>query len=218
MHPDNHYLDGALVRTACHQMPSNETNILRGKHGKTRINPDDDNVASLLSIPIHLHGGNSTEATAVTSMKTTIRQRDSMRPPMDLVTRLIPSSTRHSNISKKSGKIKSISSSGQAIMPGSRLSIAELVLTCRHDNDHNFPRSPSHIFEANRRIRDSFYAIFKPDNPLYPLTIPLIPSYGNNDVWPYAHPLTPFVTDIDIIFLRRDRIIRRGHMRRCGRI
>jgi hypothetical protein len=43
MHPDNHYLEGSLVRAACHQMPSNETD-LRIKRGKNRINPDDDDV------------------------------------------------------------------------------------------------------------------------------------------------------------------------------
>ena len=59
------------------------------------------------------------------------------------------------------------------------------MLMDRHDNDHHFPRSPAHIFGYNRIIRDKFYDVFKPNNSIYPLSIPIIPSYGNNDVWPY---------------------------------
>ena len=79
----------------------------------------------------------------------------------------------------------------------------------RHDNDHHFPRSPANIFGYNRIIRDKFYDIFKPNNSIYPLSIPIIPSYGNNDVWPYPSSLI-MVNLLDIIFSRRDRIIRRG--------
>jgi hypothetical protein len=84
------------------------------------------------------------------------------------------------------------------------------MLTDRHDNDHHFPRSPAHIFGYNRQIRDKFYDIFKPNNSIYPLTIPIIPSYGNNDVWPY--PPASMLVDVDIIFSRRVQIIRRGRL------
>jgi endopolyphosphatase len=60
----------------------------------------------------------------------------------------------------------------------------------RHDNDNHHPRSPSHIYESNKVIRDKFYDIFKHEDPLYPLTIPIVPSYGNNDVWPYEYILS----------------------------
>ena len=91
-----------------------------------------------------------------------------------------------------------------------------MLMGYRHDNDHHFPRSPSHIFGYNRVIRDKFYEIFKPNNSFYPLSIPIIPSYGNNDVWPYV-PCSTLI-DIDIIFSRRDRIIRRDRMLRYGMI
>jgi endopolyphosphatase len=65
------------------------------------------------------------------------------------------------------------------------MSLFVISLIDRHDNDNHHPRSPSQIYESNRVIRDKFYAIFKPEDPLYPLTIPIVPSYGNNDVWPY---------------------------------
>jgi hypothetical protein len=64
-----------------------------------------------------------------------------------------------------------------------------------HDSDNQYPRSPSHIYESNKHIRDKFYKIFKPDNPLYPLSIPIVPSYGNNDVWPYLVQKNILTTD-----------------------
>jgi len=95
------------------------------------------------------------------------------------------SSTLPSNTSTKSGKIKSISLSGQVTMLGVPPHAKCPMLMDRHDNDHHFPRSPAHIFGYNRIIRDKFYDVFKPNNSIYPLSIPIIPSYGNNDVWPY---------------------------------
>jgi len=102
---------------------------------------------------------------------------------MDPVTRPTPSSTQLLNTSKRSGPIRLTSSYGQAITRGPPILLLGSYSN-RHDNDNHFPRSPLHIFDANREIRDYFYAIFKHENPLYPLKIPLIPSFGNNDVWP----------------------------------
>ena len=46
MHPDKHYLEGSLARTACHRMPLNDTGIRR-KSRKNRINSDEDHVRLL---------------------------------------------------------------------------------------------------------------------------------------------------------------------------
>lgn len=57
----------------------------------------------------------------------------------------------------------------------------------RHDNDRNFPRTEMHIFDMNQHVSDMFYDSFKnPDtnNPRN-LLVDLVPSLGNNDVYPH---------------------------------
>ncbi|KAI5837788.1 Metallo-dependent phosphatase-like protein [Morchella snyderi] len=63
--------------------------------------------------------------------------------------------------------------------------------SARHDNDANIPRSETQILDLNRRISDSMFAVFgKPDNlgdddPTNDLIVPIIPTLGNNDIFPH---------------------------------
>ncbi|KAI5955972.1 PPN1 [Candida theae] len=54
----------------------------------------------------------------------------------------------------------------------------------RHDNDRNYPRTEQNIFEMNDHVSRLLYETFKKkDTP--ELEIDLIPSLGNNDVYPH---------------------------------
>ncbi|CAK9441961.1 uncharacterized protein LODBEIA_P57840 [Lodderomyces beijingensis] len=54
----------------------------------------------------------------------------------------------------------------------------------RHDNDRNFPRTEQNIFEMNEHVSQLLYETFKKeDTP--ELAIDLVPSLGNNDVFPH---------------------------------
>lgn len=63
--------------------------------------------------------------------------------------------------------------------------------SARHDNDANIPRSETQILDLNRRISDGMFAVFgKPDNlgdddPTNDLVVPIIPTLGNNDIFPH---------------------------------
>ncbi|KAG0125649.1 Metallo-dependent phosphatase-like protein [Tuber indicum] len=63
--------------------------------------------------------------------------------------------------------------------------------SARHDNDANIPRSDSQIFTLNRRITQGMVDVFgKPDNlgdddPTNDLVVPIIPTLGNNDIFPH---------------------------------
>lgn len=54
----------------------------------------------------------------------------------------------------------------------------------RHDNDRNYPRTEQNIFEMNEHVSKLMYETFKKkDTP--ELAVDLIPSLGNNDVYPH---------------------------------
>lgn len=59
----------------------------------------------------------------------------------------------------------------------------------RHDNDRRFPRTESNIFEMNERVSKLMYETFKKEHPrggpVRQLQVPLVPSLGNNDVFPH---------------------------------
>lgn len=57
----------------------------------------------------------------------------------------------------------------------------------RHDNDRHRPRTESQIFEWNSIVAKKLEDIFKNKNSLNPreFDVPLIPSLGNNDVFPH---------------------------------
>lgn len=49
--------------------------------------------------------------------------------------------------------------------------------SARHDNDNKIPRTPSAIYEMNRRLAHQMSETFP--------NIPIVPSIGNNDIWPH---------------------------------
>ena len=55
----------------------------------------------------------------------------------------------------------------------------------RHDRDNRFPRTEMHIFDMNEKMVSKFEDLFGCDDLLHPLTIPVVPSIGNNDVYPH---------------------------------
>ncbi|KAF8306485.1 hypothetical protein DL93DRAFT_216749 [Clavulina sp. PMI_390] len=58
----------------------------------------------------------------------------------------------------------------------------------RHDNDPKHPRTPAEIYELNTMVANRMASIFTSKG------IPVVPSIGNNDIWPhnimYAGPST----------------------------
>ncbi|KAJ7047361.1 endopolyphosphatase [Mycena alexandri] len=49
----------------------------------------------------------------------------------------------------------------------------------RHDNDRKLPRTPAEIYDLNRAVASKMTAVFTSRG------IPVVPSLGNNDVWPH---------------------------------
>uniref|UniRef100_A0A1D1XWA1 Endopolyphosphatase n=1 Tax=Anthurium amnicola TaxID=1678845 RepID=A0A1D1XWA1_9ARAE len=54
----------------------------------------------------------------------------------------------------------------------------------RHDNDENIPRTPTEIFQLNKLIADKFLKTFLNKKEYAPHFIPIVPSIGNNDIYP----------------------------------
>lgn len=57
----------------------------------------------------------------------------------------------------------------------------------RHDNDRKYPRTEANIFEMNEHVSNLMFDAFKSnesDDP-FSLKVPLVPSLGNNDVFPH---------------------------------
>lgn len=57
----------------------------------------------------------------------------------------------------------------------------------RHDNDRRYPRFEQAIFDLNEQISDLFYETFRNRNDSDPrkMDVELVPSLGNNDVYPH---------------------------------
>lgn len=56
----------------------------------------------------------------------------------------------------------------------------------RHDNDRQYPRTETHIFDMNQLVSDYVVETFRSENEYgSPLSIPVVPSLGNNDVYPH---------------------------------
>lgn len=57
----------------------------------------------------------------------------------------------------------------------------------RHDNDRAIPRTEAQIFDLNREISDKFVELFRNESSPdpYELNLKVIPSLGNNDVFPH---------------------------------
>ncbi|PAV20894.1 vacuolar endopolyphosphatase [Pyrrhoderma noxium] len=52
--------------------------------------------------------------------------------------------------------------------------------TARHDNDREIPRTPDEIYDLNRAVVRRMTEVFTTRG------IPVVPSLGNNDVWPHV--------------------------------
>ena len=58
--------------------------------------------------------------------------------------------------------------------------------SARHDSDEKIPRNADEVLETNRWVADKFAEVFsKADDPQNSLTIPIIPTFGNNDILPH---------------------------------
>ena len=59
--------------------------------------------------------------------------------------------------------------------------------SARHDRDEALPRTPDQVLGANKRIADMFMQTFGAGNGNYgsPLAIPVVPTFGNNDILPH---------------------------------
>ena len=61
--------------------------------------------------------------------------------------------------------------------------------SARHDNDEQYPRDEKQITSLNKYTVSKFYEVFgnsdDDDNPLNDLTIPVVPTWGNNDILPH---------------------------------
>jgi len=54
----------------------------------------------------------------------------------------------------------------------------------RHDRDNKHPRTESHIFDMNK-LMVQYLDFLKSDDPIQAYEMPVVPSIGNNDVYPH---------------------------------
>lgn len=63
--------------------------------------------------------------------------------------------------------------------------------SARHDNDETIPRTEKEVLNLNRYVVDKVLEVFgKPDNrhddnPTNDLVVPVVPTFGNNDILPH---------------------------------
>ncbi|KAG4442734.1 hypothetical protein IFR05_001751 [Cadophora sp. M221] len=58
--------------------------------------------------------------------------------------------------------------------------------SARHDSDEKIPRNANEVLDTNRWIADKFLEVFSTDNnPKKDLAIPIISTFGNNDILPH---------------------------------
>ncbi|KAL4791777.1 Metallo-dependent phosphatase-like protein [Aspergillus venezuelensis] len=57
--------------------------------------------------------------------------------------------------------------------------------SARHDNDEKIPRSPDEIVELNEALAAKFIDLFENSDTARGLSIPIIPTIGNNDIMPH---------------------------------
>lgn len=55
----------------------------------------------------------------------------------------------------------------------------------RHDNDNHLPRSASAIYKLNADMVEKFKEVFGSKDPRNVFSIPIVPSLGNNDIYPH---------------------------------
>ncbi|THW29991.1 Endopolyphosphatase [Aureobasidium pullulans] len=63
--------------------------------------------------------------------------------------------------------------------------------SARHDNDEKIPRNVQQVVQLNQLLVDKFYEVFgknqeePDDDPTNDLVVPVIPTFGNNDILPH---------------------------------
>lgn len=58
--------------------------------------------------------------------------------------------------------------------------------SARHDSDEEIPRNANEVLSTNRWVAEKFAEVFsKSDDPKNSLAIPIIPTFGNNDILPH---------------------------------
>jgi endopolyphosphatase len=58
--------------------------------------------------------------------------------------------------------------------------------SARHDSDEKIPRNQEEVLNTNRWVAEKFLEVFgKDDDPKNALTIPIVPTFGNNDILPH---------------------------------
>ncbi|PWY73227.1 vacuolar endopolyphosphatase [Aspergillus sclerotioniger CBS 115572] len=57
--------------------------------------------------------------------------------------------------------------------------------SARHDNDEKNPRTAEEIINLNKFMADKFAEVFKGKGATHGLSIPIVPTFGNNDIMPH---------------------------------
>ncbi|RAH87564.1 endopolyphosphatase [Aspergillus japonicus CBS 114.51] len=57
--------------------------------------------------------------------------------------------------------------------------------SARHDNDEKNPREPEEVLDLNKLLAKKFVETFKDDRSVKGILIPIIPTFGNNDIMPH---------------------------------
>ncbi|RAK97084.1 endopolyphosphatase [Aspergillus ibericus CBS 121593] len=57
--------------------------------------------------------------------------------------------------------------------------------SARHDNDERNPRTAEEIIDLNQFMADKFAEVFKGKGATHGLSIPIVPTLGNNDIMPH---------------------------------
>ncbi|KAF9870013.1 hypothetical protein CkaCkLH20_12493 [Colletotrichum karsti] len=57
--------------------------------------------------------------------------------------------------------------------------------SARHDSDEDIPRNASQVLGTNRLIADKFFETFAHPTDSTRMTVPVIPTFGNNDILPH---------------------------------
>lgn len=57
--------------------------------------------------------------------------------------------------------------------------------SARHDNDESIPRTEDEVMQLNDMIADKFYEVFRSKDSPRGLSIPVVPTIGNNDIMPH---------------------------------
>ncbi|PYH44380.1 endopolyphosphatase [Aspergillus saccharolyticus JOP 1030-1] len=57
--------------------------------------------------------------------------------------------------------------------------------SARHDNDEKNPREPEEVLDLNRLLANKFVETFRDESSVKGISIPIIPTFGNNDIMPH---------------------------------